>query len=285
MNGNWWPGSYQGVFNNDPGQTNGPAEFVEAWRHLHDLFAQEGATNAVWVWSPNCSDWPAEAWNHWTNYYPGDDYVDWVGCDEYNHGDGWPSFASLFGGTPSVYGDYPQKPFMIPETASCDVGGDKAAWIAGAQQAIKDQFPRLRAFVWFDEAKEPDCNWLVATSPGSLAAYSAMGADPYFQPADGLPDDTQPPSPPAGPQASPGNPGEIRLSWRPAAEPDVAVYRVYRQAADGSWPATEIAHPEDPEYTDAGLTAGVSPRYRITAVDAAGNESAPSATVSAVAGG
>jgi Glycosyl hydrolase family 26 len=283
MNGDWWEGSFQGVFNNDPGQTNGPAKYIAAWRRLHDVFAAQGAGNAVWVWSPNCSDWPAEAWNHWTNYYPGDAYVDWVACDEYNWGGGsWASFRGLFGGTPSVYADYPQKPFMISETASCDAGGDKAAWIEDARSTIEADFPRLRALVWFDELTEPHCDWRVTSSPESLAAYRAMAADPYFRPADGLPDDDRAPAAPVAPQAVPGAGGEVRLSWPAGAEPDLSVYRVYRAPPDGGW--QEAGTAEVAAYTDSGLAPGERYGYRITAVDAAGNESAPSAVVAATAG-
>jgi hypothetical protein len=283
MNGNWWEGSYQGVFNNDAGLTNGPAKFVAAWRRVHDLFVERGADNAVWVWSPNCSDWPREAWNHWTNYYPGDDYVDWVSCDEYNWGTPWASFRGLFAAVPSVYGDYPQKPFMISETASCDVGGDKAAWIDDAARMIQSSFPRLGAFVWFNENVEPDCNWLVDSSPESLAAYRRMAADPYFGPPDGLPDDSVAPDPVASPTAVTAGTGAVSLAWQAASEPDAAVYRVERQAPDGSWRA--LANTEQPAYTDSGLVAGVRYSYRVTTVDAAGNESAPSSVVSAVADG
>jgi hypothetical protein len=281
MNGDWWPGSYQGVFNNDPGQQNGPAKYVAAWRRLHAIFAEQGAANAVWVWSPNCSDWPAEEWNHWENYYPGDDYVDWVACDEYDRADR--SFSGLFGGDPSVYEDHPQKPFMVAETASCDAGDVKAAWIEAARAAMETpEFARLRAFVWFDERNEPDCDWRVNSSPQSLDAYRALGADPYFQPADGLPDDQLAPAIPGSPRAVPGGGGEVRLSWPAGAEPDLAVYRVYREAADGGW--QEAGTAEVAAYTDSGLTAGERYSYRIAAVDAAGNESAPSPVVAVTAG-
>lgn len=44
MNGTWSP---WGVGING----NTPAEFVKAWRHIHNIFEQEGATNVRWVWS------------------------------------------------------------------------------------------------------------------------------------------------------------------------------------------------------------------------------------------
>ena len=45
MNGDWYP---WGAGTNG----NTPAEFVSAWRHVHDIFAAAGATNVQWVWSP-----------------------------------------------------------------------------------------------------------------------------------------------------------------------------------------------------------------------------------------
>jgi hypothetical protein len=183
MNGSWMP--WGGAANNDPGQTNGPAKYVRAWRRMHDIFIRQGATNAAWVWSPNCRDLPAAGWNHWTSYYPGDAYVDWVGCDGYNRGGTlpgaeWTPWEAVFGGTPSIYSDYLHKPFMVAETGACERGGDKAAWIDGARAAIKSRFPNVRAFVWFDQ--ERACDWRVTSSPGSLNAYRRMAADPFFNP-------------------------------------------------------------------------------------------------------
>ena len=45
MNGDWYPWGRG---------TNGntPAEFVKAWRHVHDIFTAAGATNVQWVWRP-----------------------------------------------------------------------------------------------------------------------------------------------------------------------------------------------------------------------------------------
>jgi hypothetical protein len=44
MNGNWYPWETT---------QSTPAEFVAAWRHIHDLFIQAGASNVIWVWNPN----------------------------------------------------------------------------------------------------------------------------------------------------------------------------------------------------------------------------------------
>src|SRR5690606_25171035 len=46
MNGNWYPWAER-MNGNDPG------DYVNAWRHVHDLFEEVGADNVEWEWSPN----------------------------------------------------------------------------------------------------------------------------------------------------------------------------------------------------------------------------------------
>jgi hypothetical protein len=45
MNGNWYP--WDGYHNNTPGLHDGPAKYVAAWRHIHDLFVTAGAAKAT----------------------------------------------------------------------------------------------------------------------------------------------------------------------------------------------------------------------------------------------
>jgi hypothetical protein len=73
MNGDWAAGLQNG---------NGrPELFKEKFRSIHDLMA-EIAPNVVMVWCPN--DVPVELNGiRLEDYYPGDDYVDWVGVNFY----------------------------------------------------------------------------------------------------------------------------------------------------------------------------------------------------------
>ena len=72
----------------------------------------------------------------------------------------------------------------------------------------------------------------------------------------------------------------IDLSWQPDLEPRIAGYRVYRREVEGD--AAEIWRRLNPElvpvasYRDPSVVAGRRYAYRVTAVDASGNESAPS---------
>src|SRR6185503_9748021 len=158
MNGNWspWSGSNNG---------NSGAKYIAAYRHIHDIFVGDGATNVVWAWCPNVTDEPRAAWNETMNYYPGDAYVDWTCVDGYNwgttNGGGWQTFPQVFSG---IYTKLVAKgkPILIGEMASTEEGGDKAQWIAGMVPAMKNTFPMIRGLVWFDINKETD--WRIASS-------------------------------------------------------------------------------------------------------------------------
>jgi Glycosyl hydrolase family 26 len=179
MNGDW--SDCDGSHNNSPGATDGPAKYVAAWRHIHDMFAAEGASNVIWIWSPNNEDVPSASWNHYTNYYPGDAYVDWVGIDGYNWGDtrswsSWSAFSALFAGVYSAYAS--RKPILVAETASAERGGSKAKWISDAHAALESRFPSVAAFLWFDVNKEND--WRFNSSTSALQAFRSLANDPYF---------------------------------------------------------------------------------------------------------
>jgi hypothetical protein len=100
---------------------------------------------------------------------------------------------------------------------------------------------------------------------------------------------TFPPHAPAGLEAVPGGgtaaDRSIDLSWTPSADADLAGYIVYRQEIDSKGAAAGTAtrlNPTPvvgPAYRDQNVTAGRRYAYFVTAVNAAGNESAPSNTV------
>jgi fibronectin type 3 domain-containing protein len=71
--------------------------------------------------------------------------------------------------------------------------------------------------------------------------------------------------------------GGVRVGW--SAVPGAASYRVYR-AADASGTYTSLGSTDQLSYRDASAAVGSTYFYRVTALDAAGNESARSAAVS-----
>lgn len=189
MNGDWYPwcgrqsgGKKLNGFG-DVAKPDGPERFVAAYRRIHDLFKEEGASNVSWVFAPNITSEPDEGWNAIWNYYPGGDYVDWVALDGYNwgttNGGTWKNFNETFkkpfDTLQVIAGD---KPVMIAEFASTEKGGDKAAWIIDAFTTVKKGYPEIKAITWFDINKETD--WRVNSSPSALEAYRRAAGDPYF---------------------------------------------------------------------------------------------------------
>lgn len=91
--------------------------------------------------------------------------------------------------------------------------------------------------------------------------------------------DIFPPATPARLAAIPGN-HSIDLSWEPVLDDDLAGYLVYRQEGSaGAFVRINTKPVVGPGYSDQTAIAGHKYTYRVTAVDATGNESAPSASV------
>jgi hypothetical protein len=160
MNGNWY------------GWSGNPTAYVEAWRHMVSVFRQVGASNVKFVWSPNVDNGS----HPFAAYFPGDEWVDYVGLDGYNWGTAgigenkWQSLAEVFSASYQKLTQLSAKPVMIAETSSSEAGGDKAAWITkGFLHTIPEQFPRVAAVIWFDRSQEED--WRIASSTASLEAY------------------------------------------------------------------------------------------------------------------
>jgi len=190
MNGWWWPWSEQ-INGNNPG------EFVAAWRHVHDIFVQQHATNATWVWCPNIVE-PAAT--PLAQLYPGDNYVDWTCMDGYNwsdvRGSPWQEPAQVFGasdyrGESSSFNSNtyallrqiaPSKPIMIAETATPEAGGSKPDWITDFYtQTLPSQFPSIKAVVWFGWFdKDLQQDWSVNSSPEAAAAFANAVALPRY---------------------------------------------------------------------------------------------------------
>lgn len=137
-----------------------------------------------WVWAPNNTD--SEGAPTAIEYYPGSDYVDWTGIDGYNWGTSdddfdWQSFTSVFRDTYRVLHEL-GKPIIIGETASDEVGGDKAEWIRDIIPTLETTFPDIEAVVWFDVEKERD--WRIRSSSRAVAAFRQLANDPSVIPAD-----------------------------------------------------------------------------------------------------
>ena len=186
MNGNWysWDGTHSGGSTatgyGDKTKADGPERYVDAYRHVWQVFKDASVGNVTWIWCPNCDAVPNETWNDATNYYPGDQYVDWVGMDGYNFGSvqgAWRTFSNIYSIPYDKLTKY-NKPMLIGEFASGESGGDKAVWITDCFKLLKTTFPKIQAFTWFNVNKEAD--WRINSSVAAQTAFKTALADSFF---------------------------------------------------------------------------------------------------------
>lgn len=181
MNGDWYPWS-------EKANGNAAGDYVRMWRHVRDIFTAVGATNAVWVWSPNVIDRNGVSTYPLTGLYPGDAYVDWLAMDGYNWGGQrpglpWLTFTQTFKVTyDALVALSPSKPLMIAETGSVETGGSKAGWFTDMLrgQLEPQQWPRIKALVYFS-ASTSEADWRIDTSAAAARAWREAITDPFFR--------------------------------------------------------------------------------------------------------
>jgi hypothetical protein len=163
-NGKWNGGAEKGDFG-DPEKAAGPQRFVAAYRHIVQIMRDEGADNLTWVFHVNSDDAPDQDWNHFENYYPGDDVVDWVGVSCYgpltpqDQDDPSPFREELDDAYPRLRAMAPHKPIMVLEFG-CTGGNPRVQPDLWAQAALTDllggRWPKVRGFSWWNEHWEND---------------------------------------------------------------------------------------------------------------------------------
>ena len=169
MNGFWYPWA-SGV------NGNTPAQYVRAWRHVHDRFTRMGADNVRWMWAPNAV-YPGAA--GLAALYPGNAYVDLVGVSSYNWGDRrhdgvrthWQSFGSLLGPSLRRLGQVTSRPVWVAEVGSTSSGGSKAAWMAGMFRYLHRN-DEVAGVMWFDlYDHKQNADWRIQTEPAAVATW------------------------------------------------------------------------------------------------------------------
>jgi len=155
FNGSWWYS--QSPYANKSLTT---ADFVAAWRRIVDIFRREGALNVSFAWIPSVVPAASDLAKSpgWIDpdtdaYYPGDDYVDWVGADIYS----WlppTALDALYG-----FGVSHDKPFFLAEWGvrchsqifhgDSQTPAQELAWINGMFDYIAGH-PKIKAIDFFD---------------------------------------------------------------------------------------------------------------------------------------
>ncbi|MEO6054151.1 MAG: glycosyl hydrolase [Chthoniobacterales bacterium] len=174
VNADWfgWNGRFHGggkvQLQNGKELPTGPAKFIQAYRHIVETIQRGGADNITWVFHLDITDSPDKAWNHFENYYPGNDVVDWIGVSCYGAlkpGDDKEEGRSFREKFDPVYARIekmaPEKPVIIAEFGSAAryryIPPDK--WARAALEDIfSGRWPAVRGFSWWNERWENDSN-------------------------------------------------------------------------------------------------------------------------------
>ena len=160
-NGDWfgWSGKYNG------GAVEGPERYVAAYRHIADLMRSEGADNLQWVWHVNWLDQPERKWNRFENYFPGENYCQWVALSAYGPTtpatrDGTESLRfKLRNAYPRLTRIAPTKPVILAEFG-CDLHNrhvDVVQWTrAVLEDLFSNRWPAIIGFCWWNEGWQND---------------------------------------------------------------------------------------------------------------------------------
>lgn len=187
MNGTWFPWSGFFYIKKDdaligpPNPRMAAEKWKAAYRHVVDRVRARGANNIQWIFHANNFTVPSEEWNRMRNYYPGAEYVDWLGLSVYGQQvveAGWISFSAVMDKQFAELCQVdPSKPVMLVEWGVGEYPqcGSKADWLRDAFQSMEQKCPRLKAAVfWHERWRNADLsfsNLRVNSSPSSLEAY------------------------------------------------------------------------------------------------------------------
>lgn len=168
-----------------------PEEFVNSWRHIVDLYGEEGADNVIWVW--NVTGWEDNL-DRLPGLWPGNDYVDWIsweaynmtGCDIMPH---WTEVYSFEEALAPAYewfqkegprhGIDPDKPVMIGEMGTTDIGArETLQWYEDIPEVLK-RYERVRAVKVWDNKVSDGCDFRINANEHARRGFELAGQDPY----------------------------------------------------------------------------------------------------------
>ncbi|MEV7865871.1 glycosyl hydrolase [Streptomyces sp. NPDC088124] len=164
-----------------------PEEFVAAYRHIYDRFEKLGVDNVVWVWTVSGYLGNAELMK---SLYPGDEYVDWIGMDQYNYyrcqrNARWLDFDEsqrpTYDWLRANISD--RKPVMLSEFSTAPDPDDpdrQRGWYQRVPEVART-LPGVKALVqWNRPVPGPHCDLTVNQGP-ALDGYREAGRDDYFR--------------------------------------------------------------------------------------------------------
>jgi hypothetical protein len=192
MNGDWfpWSGYFYGAKTLVDSGFQGPETYKKAYRHVVDRARARGCSNILWGFHVNFYMVPEEPWNDLTHYYPGSDYVDWLGMSTYGKqttDNPWLTFdESMDMAYEELCEQDTSKPILVAEwgVGEFPMAGNKAQWISDALKSMQNRYTRVRAAVYWHErwlnSNGYYSNLRINSSPEALSAYQQGISDPFW---------------------------------------------------------------------------------------------------------
>ena len=167
MNTDWT--SYSGIMN-----LLDPDIFNMTWQHLYNIFLENGVDNAIWVWNPIADSCPYSGWGEDLCYFPGREYVQFLGGTSYeannyaaNEADSkLVSFREHYNGLYEKNKAYFEKWGMVLGEFAVGSGGDatgviarnasaQAKWVKGMFDELYADNPapyakQIKGLIWFN---------------------------------------------------------------------------------------------------------------------------------------
>lgn len=206
MTGFWfqWSGLYSGADKldgyGDPTYPDGPERFRDAYRHVIDIFREAGVIHVTWFFHPDIQRWPDEEWNSAKYYYPGDDYIDWIGLSIYGvQGEKW-GWVDFSGTVEKWYEKHIKdvvgtKPVAVLEMGVTErkagevvkeiVNKSKKEWLEDAFETIIDNpYIKFSALTYWHESwirpSGVESNLRIDSSVESLETFQRLISNPKF---------------------------------------------------------------------------------------------------------
>jgi len=194
-NGQWfpWNAKWNGANNKNgygnPNLYDGAERFRDAYRHIIDIFNQENVQNITWFFHVDAYGEPERNWNKMKLYYPGDDYIDWIGVSVYGRqeaGEPWQSFEEVLSDAWDELSHISDegKPIAVLELGVIegDNATDKANWIHDAYESVGpngtfDQDIEAMSY-WHENFDQTDLR--INSSNNSLQAYRNAVSNSIF---------------------------------------------------------------------------------------------------------
>ena len=196
MNGHWNAYSAYNLNGTFRGPAHSPAEYRDAWRRF-SLIVRGGPVAPInqqlqklgmppiqaevpetlpepkvaLMWVPHSSPTPNIHANRWQVYWPGKEYVDWVGTDIFSTAPNWANLNRLYEG-------YKKMPFVVGEYAP--LGEDDASYVKTLFRWSK-KHKRSKMNVYYQGfGNDPTFN--IANFPAARAVLRGRLAGPRYLP-------------------------------------------------------------------------------------------------------